>query len=153
MRRRTLLRAAFSAAQLSLLVGAGLVPRQVLGTWPDAAFHAETRSDVERLLFGERAIEESEQVEIEAPDIAENGRIVPVEIRTSLPGATSVALLSETNPAPLLARANLTPHIAPRVALRVKLGGTGNLIAIVEADGGLYRTSRSVKVTAGGCGG
>jgi sulfur-oxidizing protein SoxY len=153
MQRRTLLQAAGSAAQLGLLVGAGLVPTRTLGAWPEKAFEAEKLAEAQRLLFGDAAVEESDQITIEAPDIAENGRIVPVEVRTALPGAKSVTLLSDTNPAPLLARARFTPAVAPRISMRVKLGGTGNLIAIVEADGGLYRAARAVKVTAGGCGG
>jgi sulfur-oxidizing protein SoxY len=153
MQRRILLRAAWSAAQLSLFVGAGLVPKVVLGAWPEQAFNAESTSDAERLLFGERAVEPSDQIAIEAPDIAENGRVVPVEVTSSLPGTTSISLLSETNPTPLLARAHLTPDVAPRIAIRVKLGETGNLVAVVEADGKLHRAARSVKVTAGGCGG
>jgi sulfur-oxidizing protein SoxY len=153
MQRRILLRAAASAAQLALLVGAGLVPTRILGAWPGQAFEAEELADAQRLLFGDGAIDDSDQITIEAPDIAENGRIVPVEVRTDLPGARSVTLLSDTNPAPLLAKANFTPAVEPRVSLRVKLGGTGRLIAIVEADGGLYRATRPVKVTAGGCGG
>jgi sulfur-oxidizing protein SoxY len=124
-----------------------------MAEWPSDAFNAEDLGDAERLLFGERPVEETDRIAIDAPDIAENGRNVPVDVTTALPGATSITLLSDTNPFPLLARAHLTPKIAPRIATRVKLGGTGNLIALVEADGGLYRAKRSVKVTAGGCGG
>jgi sulfur-oxidizing protein SoxY len=152
MQRRTLLGAALSAAQLSVLIGAGLVPRTLLGAWPQQAFEAESTSDAERLLFGERGIEPSDQIAITAPDIAENGRVVPVEVTSGLPDTTAITILSETNPTPLLARARLTPRVAPRIAIRVKLGGTGNLVAIVEADGRLHRARRTVKVTAGGCG-
>jgi sulfur-oxidizing protein SoxY len=124
-----------------------------MAEWPSDAFNAEDLGDAKRLLFGERSVEETDRIAIDAPDIAENGRNVPVEVTTALPGATSITLLSDTNPFPLLARAHLTPKIVPRIATRVKLGGTGNLIALVEADGGIYRAKRSVKVTAGGCGG
>jgi sulfur-oxidizing protein SoxY len=153
MQRRRLLQATATAAPLSLLAGIGVVPRVAFGDWPEQAFQSEELTEAERLLFGGGAVAESDQITIEAPDIAENGRIVPVEVRTGLPGAKSVTLFSDTNPAPLLARANFTPAVEPRISLRVKLGGTGNLIAIVEAEGGLYRAARAVKVTAGGCGG
>ena len=154
MKRRTLLRAAITTAQLSLLIGAGtILPRRLLAQWPADAFHAEKLGDAERLLFGERPIEDSDLVSIEAPDIAENGRNVPVEIRVALAAAASVSLFSDKNPFPLLARARFTPAVAPRLALRVKLGDSGKLIAVVEADGKLYRATRPVKVTAGGCGG
>ena len=153
MKRRTLLQAAATAAPWSLMIGAGLTPRRLLAEWPADAFHAEQLAEAERLLFGERPITESEEVLIEAPNIAENGRNVPVEIRIALPDPTSVVLLSDANPVPLLARVHFTPEVAPRIAVRVKLGGSGNLIAVAESGGGLYRATRPVKVTAGGCGG
>ena len=154
MKRRTLLKAAVTTAQLSLLVGAGaMLPRRLLAEWPADAFQGENLGEVEKLLFGEQGIEDSDLVKIDAPDIAENGSNVPVEVRVELPAVESVTLLSDTNPFPLLARGHFTPEVAPRLALRVKLGGTGNLIALAEADGKLYRATRPVKVTAGGCGG
>ena len=154
MKRRTLLRAAVTTAQLSLLIGTGaILPKRLLADWPADAFHGEKLQEVDKLLFAERDIEDSDLVKIDAPDIAENGRNVPVEVRVELPALESVTLLSDVNPYPLLARARFSPGVAPRLALRVKLGGSGNLIAVAEAEGRLYRTTRPVKVTAGGCGG
>lgn len=153
MNRRNLLRAAAATASISLMVASGLVPRRVIAQWPTAAFEAKKLTDAEGFLFGHKGVEESELILIKAPDIAENGRNVPVEIETSLPGATSVSLFSDSNPFPLLARAHFTPLVEPRVAMRFKLGGSGNLTAVVEADGKLYRGTRAIKVTAGGCGG
>jgi sulfur-oxidizing protein SoxY len=134
------------------LTGA-LIPRTARASWPSAAFDAAALSGAEQLLFDGRPIEDSAQLSISAPDIAENGRVVPVGVRIELPNATQFALLAANNPTPLLARVRLTPAVAPEVALRVKLDETTDLIAIAEADGQLYRTSRSVKVTGGGCGG
>ena len=153
MQRRDLLRAALALAPATLVAGLGVVPRRLLAEWPADAFHAETQSETERLLFGERTIEESDRIQIVAPKIAENGRNVPVEVQTDLPGLESITLLSDSNPAPLLARARFTPAAGPRLAMRFKLGGSGNLIAMVEAEGKLYRAALPVKVTAGGCGG
>lgn len=153
MQRRTLLQAALSAAQLSLFLGFGLLPKRVLATWPEEAFHAGRPADVERLLFGDRGIEDSDQITIDVPDIAENGRSVPVEVGVDIADSKELTLLSTANPFPLLARAHFTPEVIPRISLRVKLGGTGRLIAIVEANGMLYRATRLIKVTAGGCGG
>jgi sulfur-oxidizing protein SoxY len=78
---------------------------------------------------------------------------VPIEVAADLPGVETMTVLSDGNPYPLLARAHVTPAIAPRVSIRVKMGQSANLIALVEADGKLYRATRAVKVTAGGCGG
>jgi sulfur-oxidizing protein SoxY len=153
LKRRTLLQAAMATAPLSWLLSAGLVPRRLLAAWPADAFHAEKLADAQRLLFGDRVMEDSDQIMIEAPDIAENGRTVPVSVRIQLPAVTAVTLLSSSNPFPLLARAKFTPDVEPRLSLRFKLGATGKLIAIAEADGKLYQATRPVKVTSGGCGG
>ncbi len=153
MKRRRLLQAAAGATPLYLMAGAGLTSRRLLAEWPADAFHAEQLAEAERLLFGERPITESEAVLIEAPNIAENGRNVPVEVRITLPNTTAVSLFSDANPVPLLARVHFTPAVAPRISIRVKLGGSGNLLAVAEASGSLYRATRAVKVTAGGCGG
>ena len=153
MDRRALLRAASSAAHVSLLLGLGLVPKSVLAAWPENAFHSREAADVERLLFADREVQDSDDILVDAPDIAENGASVPVEVKIRLPFVTTLTLLSETNPFPLLARAHFTPEVEPRLALRVKLGATGKLVAVVEANGELFRATRLVKVTAGGCGG
>jgi sulfur-oxidizing protein SoxY len=149
MKRRTLLRSIAAALPAVL----GLIPVRLLAGWPADAFQNEDLGETERLLFGERTIEDSDRIQIVAPKIAENGRNVPVEVSTDLPGLESITLLSDSNPAPLLARARFTPTAGPRLAMRFKLGGSGNLIAVVEAEGKLYRTTLPVKVTAGGCGG
>ena len=96
---------------------------------------------------------ERDKVKLTAPDIAENGRVVPVEVAIDLPAPKALVLLSDGNPFPLLARAHFTPDVEPRVSIRVKMGQSANLIALVEADGNLHRATRAVKVTAGGCGG
>jgi sulfur-oxidizing protein SoxY len=110
-------------------------------------------SDARARLFGDRSAEDTDQVVIEAPDIAENGRVVPVEVKVELPNPSSVSLFSDGNPFPLLARAHFTEAVLPRVAIRVKMGQSANLIALAESDGKLYRAVRAVKVTSGGCGG
>jgi sulfur-oxidizing protein SoxY len=153
MKRRTLIHAAMAAPSASLAAALVVIPARLRAGWPTDAFYAEALTDAQQLLFGEREIEDSTRLVIDAPEIAENGRNVPVEVRTDLAGLQSITLLSDSNPSPLLARARFTPAAAPRLALRFKLGGSGNLIAIAEADGKLYRAVRPVKVTAGGCGG
>jgi len=158
MQRRRLLQHGAAGLSLAALAGSGLLPR-LLGAaeapagWPGEAFHAEQLDRVEALLFGSGAAQDSDAVLITTPDIAENGRVVPVEVAIELPRPRTLALLSDANPFPLLALTHFTPAVAPRVSIRVKLAESARLIALVEADGGLYRASRAVKVTAGGCGG
>ena len=153
MQRRTLIQAAAIAAPFSAILSAALLPGRLLAAWPTDAFGAESLADAERLLFGGRPVEDSDQIIIEAPDIAENGRVVPVDVTIGLPEPASLTLLSDANPFPVLARAYFTPAVAPRLSVRVKMGGSGNVIAVVDAGGGLHRAVRPIKVTSGGCGG
>jgi sulfur-oxidizing protein SoxY len=153
MQRRHLLQTGLAAAPVAALGLSGFLPRQALATWPADAFHAETLEKAIADLIGDRTPEDSDRIMLTAPDIAENGRVVPVEVATDLPGVETMSLFSDGNPFPLLARAHVTPAVAPRVSIRVKMGQSANLIALVEADGKLYRSIRAVKVTAGGCGG
>lgn len=153
MRRRALLKTTVHATALTALGAAGLLPRLALAEWPSEAFHAEKLDAVVNDLFGDQVATESDAIKLTAPDIAENGRIVPVEVAVELPSPKTLVLLSDGNPFPLLARAHFTGDVEPWVSVRVKMGESANLIALVEADGNLYRATRAVKVTAGGCGG
>jgi sulfur-oxidizing protein SoxY len=157
MQRRAVLKGGLSTVPLAMLAAAGLLPRlsaaSASSNWPSDAFNAEDLEQAERSLFSDVAVEDSDLIVITAPDIAENGRVVPVEIAVGLPNPQRVALLSDGNPFPLLAQAHFTLDVEPVVSVRVKMGESANLIALAEADGKLYRAMRAVKVTAGGCGG
>ncbi|MGB5736781.1 MAG: thiosulfate oxidation carrier protein SoxY [Thiohalocapsa sp.] len=153
MQRRQALISAGSATTLAALWAAGILPKIARAAWPGDAFQATELKAAESLLFGEVAAEDTDQIQITTPDIAENGRVVPVEVTIALPEPRTLTLLSDGNPSPLLARAYFTPGVEPRLAIRVKLAESSNLIAFVEAGGTLYRQTKAVKVTAGGCGG
>jgi sulfur-oxidizing protein SoxY len=157
MQRRRVLETGLIAAPLASLGLGGLLTARTAAAappaWPSEAFHAEALDDVMAQLFDGRSMTDSDRITIGTPDIAENGSIVPVDVVADLPGIERITLLSDGNPFPLLARARLTPAVAPKVSIRVKMGQSANLIAVAEADGGLYKAARAVKVTAGGCGG
>jgi sulfur-oxidizing protein SoxY len=92
-------------------------------------------------------------VEIGAPEIAENGNTVPVEV--SADGAASILLVSMGNPRPEVATFNFGKLAAASSAkTRIRLAGTQDLVAVAKLkDGSFAQASRSVKVTIGGCGG
>ncbi|MEM7743285.1 MAG: thiosulfate oxidation carrier protein SoxY [Pseudomonadota bacterium] len=92
-------------------------------------------------------------VEIGAPEIAENGNTVPVEV--SAEGAASILLLAAGNPNPGVATFNFGPLSAASSAkTRIRLAQTQDLVAVAQmADGSFAQASRTVKVTIGGCGG
>jgi sulfur-oxidizing protein SoxY len=97
--------------------------------------------------------EDSDLIQLETPDIAENGAVVPVEVTSAIPGTNHIYIAIEMNPNPLAAGFAIPEGTEPYVATRVKVAQTCVVYAIVEADGKLYKAGRETKVTLGGCGG
>jgi sulfur-oxidizing protein SoxY len=130
-----------------------LTPQQVWAAWPKQAFEADNLDAALKALFEGAAAEESDAITLKAPDIAENGAVVPVSVQTELPNVESISILVENNPSPLAASFELTPEALADVSTRIKMGKTSSVIAMVKADGKLFMTKKEVKVTIGGCGG
>ncbi len=87
------------------------------------------------------------------PEIAENGAVVPIEITSRIPGTTSISVVAEKNPFPLVAHFDFLEGALPFVKLNMKMGETSDVRVIAQAGGKSYSASRNVKVTIGGCGG
>lgn len=92
-------------------------------------------------------------ITLTAPEIAENGNTVPVEV--SAPGAVSILLLASGNPNPAVCQINFGPLAAKQAAsTRIRLSQTQDVMALAKmADGSFVQTKTTVKVTIGGCGG
>ena len=120
--------------------------------YPEDAFKAKTEADAIKALYGKTA-EASDKVKLDAPEIAENGAVVPVSVTTTLADVTSISFLVSENPNALAASYKIPAGTMPSVANRLKMAKTSNVIAIVEAGGKLYSATKEVKVTVGGCGG
>ena len=120
--------------------------------YPDDAFKQKDDKEAIRLLYGRKA-EPSDQIKLDAPEIAENGAVVPISISTTLADVTSIAFVVPENPNVLAAYYKIPAGTLPNIANRLKMAKTTNVIAVVEAGGKLYSASREVKVTVGGCGG
>ncbi|HKG99702.1 MAG TPA: thiosulfate oxidation carrier protein SoxY [Bradyrhizobium sp.] len=153
--RRLILKGAGAVA----LVGLGNVPFSLSPAlaaandkYPEDAFKQKSDADAIKSLYGKTA-EASDKVKLDAPEIAENGAVVPISVSSSLPDVASIAILVSENPNALAASYKIPPGTVPSVANRIKMAKTTNVIAIVEAGGKLYSTSKEVKVTVGGCGG
>ncbi len=95
----------------------------------------------------------SKDVSLTAPDIAENGAVVPLVVQSNIPNTQAIAILIEKNQNPLAANFDIPQSTEPLVGTRVKMGETSKIHALVKADGKFYSASREVKVTIGGCGG
>ena len=152
--RRVLLKGSMAVGALGVAVGAGLLtPRAVMAAWPEAAFKAKTVPEALKALTGSEASAESADIKIKAPDIAENGAVVPVTITTSMDNVESISLIAANNPVPLVANYTLGEGTQGFVSTRIKMGKSGDVIAVVKSGGKLFSTSKVVKVTIGGCGG
>jgi sulfur-oxidizing protein SoxY len=146
LRRRTLL------GMLAAFV-TGLVPLRLLAAeWNKPAFEAHALPEALKAI-GANAIAESDKIDLKAPEIAENGAIVPVEITSRIPGTETVYIIAEKNPQPLVAEFDFSAAIDPFISTRIKMGETARVRVIVKAGGKFYATAREVKVTIGGCGG
>ena len=151
MKRRTLLKGTVAA---SVAATAGLlVPREVLAKWPGSAFEAKKIDAAISALTGTSNMTNSDKIAIKAPDIAENGAVVPVTITSTLDGIESISIIAEKNATPLTASFVLGKGAEGYVSSRIKMGKTSNVIAVVKANGKLYSAKKEVKVTIGGCGG
>jgi sulfur-oxidizing protein SoxY len=95
-------------------------------------------------------------IDIEAPQLAENGNAIPLRIRVASPmkpddRVEAVHVFAERNPRPAVATFHFGPG-APRaeVATRVRLAATQKLTVIAALSGGRYRVAATEIVVASG---
>lgn len=140
---------------LGLAVAAGLItPHEARAAegWNNAAFDTKNLNDTVKALGGGSAIVSRDLV-ITAPDIAENGAVVPVSVSTTLANVRQIAILVEKNPNALSANFTIPPGTDAYVSTRVKMAQTSNVYALAKVDGKWLVASKEIKVTLGGCGG
>lgn len=141
-----------SLAVAGLLGATGLFP-QFAWAFNKSAFEAKSVADAVK-AYGGGAPAESKDVTLTAPDIAENGAVVPMGAATTLAGVKHLLVLVEKNPNALVAKFDITDAIEPNVATRAKMGQTSDVYAVaITNDGKAYYAKKEVKVTLGGCGG
>ena len=153
--RRLILQGAASVALLglgNLPFGATSALAAANDKYPEEAFKLKNEADAIKALYGKTA-EPSDKVKLDAPEIAENGGVVPISVTTTLDKVTSISFFVAENPNALAASYRIPDGTLPAVANRLKMAKTTNVTAIVEADGKLYSATKEVKVTVGGCGG
>jgi sulfur-oxidizing protein SoxY len=150
MDRRSILKAAGTISTAAAAVAA--FPRAVFAAYSEKAFKNPKIEDSLNELFGGNATTPSGDVKLKAPDIAENGAVVPIEVSTSMK-ADKIAFMVKENPNPLAIVADIPAGTEAMVKTRVRMGKTTQVTAIVSSNGKLYTASKEVKVTIGGCGG
>ena len=155
MIRRTLLKGMGSTGVLAAAVAAGVL--KPTGAWAQewnrAAFEAKDMSAAMKSI-GAASAADSKDLLLKAPDIAENGAVVPVDVTSNIPNTISIAVLADKNPLPLSAAFDFANGAMPEISVRLKLSQTSNVKAVAKtADGKYYTVQKEVKVTVGGCGG
>lgn len=153
--RRVILQGVASVALVGLgKIALGAAPALAAANdkYPEEAFKQKSVDDSIKLLYGKTA-EKSDKVKLDAPEIAENGAVVPIAASSTLEGVTSISFLVAENPNALVASYKIPAGTMPSVANRIKMAKTSNVIVVVEAGGKLYSATKEVKVTVGGCGG
>ena len=138
-------------AVFGLMASAGLITSAQAEEWNKAAFEGKNLDDVFKAL-GTGTPEKSAAIVMNAPDIAENGAVVPVGITTTLK-AQQMAILVEKNPSTLAAEFFIPAGTEPFMTTRIKMAQTSNVYALVKADGNWTMAFKEIKVTLGGCGG
>ncbi len=151
--RRLFLKASGRGGALAAALAAGLLhPQQLLAAWNKDAFAARTPADALKNI-GASGAAESKDLLIDAPQIAENGGVVPIEVTSNIPGTRSIAVMVEKNPFPLVGRFAFKEGAVPFVKVNVKIGESSNVRVVAEAGGKYFSAMKEVKVTIGGCGG
>ena len=155
IKRRQTMKAGGSLALIAAAISAGMLPMSAFADWNKAAFEAKNMADVLKAMgaTGGVGAEKSSDIIITAPDIAENGAVVPVAVASKIAGTQSISILVEKNPSSLAAEFDILPGTEPNVGTRVKMGQSSNIHAVVKAGGKYYVATKEVKVTLGGCGG
>jgi len=153
--RRTILKGAIAGGLAGFGLGAFPFPAFAdadAKEWPADAFKSKSEAETIKALYGKTA-EASDKVSLDAPEIAENGAVVPIAVSSTLPGVTGIALLVLENPNILAAAYKIPAGTQASVANRLKMAKTSKVVALVESGGKLFSATKEVKVTVGGCGG
>lgn len=144
-------RRSFLALSAALLAGALRPLRVWAREWDQVAFDARNVNDALKSA-GIVNPTPSTDIVIKAPEIAENGAQVPVDILSKLPGTDIVYIFVDKNPQPFVGSFDFMNGAEPFISTRIKMGETSNLRVVVRAGGRHHMATREIKVTIGGCG-
>ena len=132
--------------------GGLLYPLAGWAVYPTEAFEATETSAALTALHGSDVLEDSDQLQVDVPGIADDPRYVPIRVSSSLENIESVTVIAEGNNIPLAAHFRL---YEPQdfLASRIKIEQTGDLLVVVKAGGKLHAKRRTVRASTSGCAG
>jgi len=150
--RRFFLKALIAGSALLVGLGGLLKPLIAFAKRNKEAFSAKTEAEAIAEFFTNQDIISSDAIKIGVHDLVENGAVVPVEINTGLPEASSITILVEKNPNPLIANFDLGPECSGFIATRIKMAESSDIIVVVRSQKQLFSARKFVEVIEGGCG-
>ncbi len=153
MNRRNFIKNSMLFAGSLVAVPSLIFSREAYAAWPKKSFDIKDLNESVSSVYGHSNLEESSKVKLKAPEIAENGAIVPINVSTTLDNVESIMIFVENNPQPLSSGYKLTSLSEPSIGTRLKMGKTSNVMAAVKSGDKVYTSTQEVKVTIGGCGG
>jgi sulfur-oxidizing protein SoxY len=145
--RRTVLKSIAALAALSAIPSYAFA-----AAWPKDAFGSSSLKQAMKDLYGSSDTLDSDLITLDLPRSAQYGAVVPVSVKTDIKNVKSVSLFVEGNPYALAANFVFSKHSVIDVSTRIKMAATANVIAVVEADGRLLKTTKNVAIEIGGCG-
>lgn len=152
--RRFLLKGALVSGMTLSVLSLGIsFPKQVWAAWNKKAFTSKKMDEALEAFLGTNKMTASDKIVIGAPNIAENGAVVPITVDSSIDGLESISIFVKNNPTPLIASFTIFAGSSAKVSTRIKMAKTSDLYAVVKANGKLYEAHKEIKVTIGGCGG
>lgn len=155
MKRRTFLTNTLAISAAGIAIGSGLVSSNLALAAEEPAtnpFAAKTLDEALKLINATDS-KPSTDIQLKAPEIAENGAVVPLTVSSTLAGVTGISILVASNPTPLAATFTIPEGTTAEVSTRIKMAKTSEVIALVQTKEGLFSAKQEVKVTLGGCGG
>ncbi len=134
------------------LASALLLPLRAIATvWNKAAFEAVKLDEATKNLAISAEIV-SQDITIIAPDRAENGAVVQVEITSNIPNTESIAVFVEKNPTALIGNFMFSNGALPFVITRIKMAEDSDVKVVVKAGEKYFSNRRKVIVLENGCG-
>lgn len=150
--RRFFLKTLMAGTALLAALGSLLKPLVAFAERNSAAFSAETEAEATAEFFPDQNITPSNAIKISVHNLVENGAVVPVEISAKLPEISSITILVEKNPNPMIADFSLGPECSGFIATRIKMAESSDIVAVIRSQGKLFSARKFVEVIEGGCG-
>ena len=135
----------------SSLATALLLPfRAMAAIWNKAAFEAEKLEDATKNLAINGEIS-SQEIVITAPERAENGAIVQLEVLSRIPNTEAIAVFVDKNPTALIGNFMFANGALSQIVTRIKMAETSEIKIIVKAGEKYYSNKKNVIVLESGC--